>query len=195
MSQSAFSMPTSAWPRTPDGDGAESALIDQARREPAAFGELYRMHHAAIAGYVFRRVGDEHVTEDLVADVFVTALQYLPRFRARGVPLRAWLYRIASNRVNRWVRREWRRMPEPLGGAHQAPTNGEDPEAALARERARRALLEVSPKFQAVLALHYLEGLPVEQVATTLGLRTGTVKSRLSRGRVQMRKRLEPRRM
>jgi RNA polymerase sigma-70 factor (ECF subfamily) len=171
----------------------EAALIARVRREPAAFGELYRRHHGAIARYVHRRVGDGHVTEDLVADVFVSAMQAFERYRHDGVPLRAWLYRIATNRVNCWARRERSRAmkrleTEPVA-AHVAP-----PEETQSRELARTALLTIAPRYQAVLSLHYLEGLSIIEVAATLGCREGTVKSRLHRGREKLRARLRQRR-
>lgn len=171
----------------------EAALMARARRDTAAFAELYRMHHAVIATYIHRRVGDEHVTDDLVSETFINALRYLGTFRSRGLPFRAWLYRIASNRVNRWARRERSHAFRELDETLPAP-DGAGLDEKLARERARAALLTLPPKFQAVLSLHYLEGLPVEDVATALGLRVGTVKSRLSRGRDQLRARLQTRR-
>jgi len=171
----------------------ERDLVERAKTDRRAFAELYRCHQRAIGGYIYRRIGDSHATEDLVADVFTIALQALPRYRQRGLPVRAWLYRIATNRVNRWVRRErYRRFKrlemdcEDVGGASV--------DAGLAREHTRAALLDLAPKFQAVLALHYLEGLPIREVATAIGCRVGTVKSRLARGRDALRQRLQPRR-
>lgn len=172
-----------------DGPDYEAMLIARAQADRNAFGDLYRLHHAVIARYIHRRVGDAHLTEDLVADVFVIAMQSIKRYRQRGVPFRAWLYRVASNRVNRWARRERRKQMQSTNGEVGQLENqdAEQLDQELARERARRALLRLPPKYQAVLALHYLEGMPVSDVATTLGCRVGTVKSRLSRGRDQMR--------
>ena len=171
----------------------ESALIARAKRDPAAFGELYRRHHPAIARYIHRRVGDAHVTEDLVADVFVSALQAFGAYRDNGVPLRAWLYRIATNRVNRWARRERSRAMKRLETESVAATES-PPDENSSRERARTALLTIAPRFQTVLSLHYLEGLSVPEVAAALGCREGTVKSRLHRGREKLRQRLQHRR-
>ncbi|MBU0641101.1 MAG: RNA polymerase sigma factor [Planctomycetes bacterium] len=167
---------------------AEAALIERAKRDRTAFAVLYRHHYSAIAGYLYRRTGDLHATEDLVADVFLSAMQHLPRYRYRGVPFRHWLYRVATNAANRWLRR--RRRPEPLPTDLAAPRSSDVDE----RARAQRALLTLRPKHQAVLSLHYLEGLSVEDVAVVLGCRVGTVKSRLSRARVALRERLQTRR-
>ena len=166
----------------------EPLLIEQARRDREAFAILYRRHYSIVAGYIYRRVGDRHLTEDLVADVFLAALKYLPKYRQRGVPMRAWLYRIACNLVNRWVRRQRKQIAKSLDDLEckvAAQTTEHDTEFA------RLAMLSLSPKFQSVLSLHYLEGMSVEEVASTIGCRVGTVKSRLSRGRDALRAKLK----
>lgn len=170
----------------------ERELILQARREPQAFAVLYRRYYSGIAGYIFRRVGDTHVTEDLVADVFVAALGHLTQYHHRGLPFGTWLYRIATNRVNRWARRERARLVQSL--VIDPPVEPASTDSKARAEHARLSLLALKPKYQAVLALHYLEGMPVTEVARTLGCREGTVKSRLARGREQLRQRLEQRR-
>jgi len=175
-------------------------LVEQAKRDREAFAVLYRRHHALIAGYIYRRVGDTHVTEDLVAEVFLSALRFLPRYRHRGLPLRAWLYRIAANAVNRWVRHERmrirHRLDELAALERNNPTQGRSGETADGpdKEFARVALLSLKPKYQSVLTLHYLEGMSLVDVAAALGCRVGTVKSRLSRGRDALRERLARRR-
>ena len=173
----------------------ERDLVEQAKRDREAFALLYRRYYARIAGYVYRRVGDRHATEDLVAEVFLTMLRYLPKYRHRGTPVRAWIYRIATNAVNRWVRAQRRDLlrhsrSESLSAAAADPGFDEDGRS----EHARRALLSVSPKYQTVLALHYLEGMSVEEVAQAVGCRVGTVKSRLWRGREALREKLLQRR-
>lgn len=173
-----------------DVDG-EQSLIERARHDRRAFAVLYRRHYAAVAGYLYRRTGDVHVTEDLVADVFVSALRAMPRYRQRGRPFRNWLYAIATNAANRWARRRRRWFHEPLND--QTATAAEEDRHHAAGE-AQQALLALSPKHQAVLTLHHVEGLRVEEVAAILGCRVGTVKSRLSRARAQLRARLEKRR-
>ncbi|MDX2200347.1 MAG: RNA polymerase sigma factor [Phycisphaerae bacterium] len=173
---------------------AELRLIAIAQRDPAQFGPLYREHHPAIAGYIYRRVGDSHAADDLVADVFTTALQYLRRYRPQGLPLRAWLYRLASNRVNRWARRERGRAFAQLSCSNVDPASNARQISEDRRATVRAALLTLPTKYQTVIALHYLECLPVSDVATALGCSEGTVKSRLSRGRDHLRRRLESRR-
>jgi RNA polymerase sigma-70 factor (ECF subfamily) len=168
-----------------------TALIERAKHDRDAFAILYRQHYQRVANYLYRRTGDVHATEDLVADVFLTALRYLPRYRQRGLPFRSWLYRIASNAANRWARQR-RKTLRSLEDDVAAALPGRQPAQTdcFDIERAQRLLLELPPRHQTVLALHYLEGLSVQEVAQVIGCRVGTVKSRLSRARDALRGRL-----
>jgi RNA polymerase sigma-70 factor (ECF subfamily) len=176
--------------------GGEAELVARARRDRAAFAELYRSHYPTVARYVHRRTGSVHATEDLVSEVFLTALRTLPRYRYRGVPLRFWLLRIATNAVNRWARRA-RRDPAVSLQASHLEAGGVAVSSAhggIDEEWARRALLSLPPKFQTVLSLHYFEGLAIREMAAVIGCREGTVKSRLARARDALRAKLNGRR-
>ncbi|HZW09604.1 MAG TPA: RNA polymerase sigma factor [Phycisphaerales bacterium] len=175
-----------AWALTPDHAG----LIERARSEPAAFGELYRAHYVAIAGYILRRVGDAHLAEDLAAETFLDAWRGMGRYRHGPVPFRHWLLRIATNRVNRWARRHGRRREIGLVSELDAASPPDRP--ALEDIRAvMAALSRLSMRHQSVLCLHHVEGLSVEQAALVLGCSPGTVKSRLHRAREAMRRELD----
>lgn len=148
------------------------------------FSALYGRHHQEIADYVRRRTGNRHATEDLVADVFVSALQAYPRWRDRGIPIRFWLLRIATHAVNRWARGRRRLRPVRLDDEpaerERSPAN---PDAA----RVTEALLTLPPRRQSVLVLHHVQELGVREIAAILGCREGTVKSRLARARAAFR--------
>ena len=169
----------------------EAELVERARSSADAFARLYRAHHPAIARYIRRRVGDEHVAGDLVAETFLAALSNLHRYRSRGLPFRAWLYRLATSRVNRWSRRRPARAPHAFDESEHASPSGDARDDALA-DLARRALFALPTKYQDTLALHYLEGLSVDAISTALGVRPGTVKARLARGRERLRRKLAP---
>lgn len=178
----------------PPGNDADDPPHHAAAASPCpSFESIYRDHHAAIGGYIFRRTGDTHATDDLLAEVFLSALRAYPRYRDRGVPIRAWLLRIATNAVNRWTRtrRRHRWLTFAGRGITTAPSPiSQEGDAAPDLESAREALLALPPKHQSVLALHYLEGLSVGEVARILNISEGTVKSRLSRARDAMRRQL-----
>ncbi len=172
----------------------ERDLVERARCDRAAFTQLYRRYYDDVTTYVYRRLGDVHATEDVVAEVFLAVMQSLRRYQYRGIPLKAWLYRIATNSVNRWLRRNRRYV---LGHPATAQDGGEavlDPREREDTASAREAMLALSPKHQTVLSLHYFEGLSVEEVASVVGCRVGTVKSRLSRGRESLQRELLRRR-
>lgn len=169
----------------------ERQLVDAARRSPQAFGQLYLQHYQAIARYLLRRTGDRHVTEDLVADVFVSALRRLETFRWRGVTVRLWLYRMATNAANRWCARRRRDLLRSASSEPAAAVDRRDAcETIDDASHLRQRLLRLAPRHQAVLALHYFEGLSIAEIASTLNCRPGTVQSRLARARDALRREL-----
>jgi RNA polymerase sigma-70 factor, ECF subfamily len=161
----------------------EATLIRQAATDPEAFSILFRQHHGHIARYIHRRTGHRAVTEDLTSEVFLTMVRYLPRYRQQGTPLRAWLYRLATNQVNRWARQRTRQQHQLLSDVAEKDQTEQQQEAA----HLRHVLLQVPVHFQNALALHYLEELSVESIASILSCAVGTVKSRLARGRDLLR--------
>lgn len=170
----------------------EAALVEQARRDPQAFALLYRRHYQAVAGYLYRRTGDLHASEDLAAETFIAAFQAMPRHRNTGAPFVHWLLRIATNKATNWSKRR-RSHPglPPLEGAPSAPAGaglveGADVDALL------RALARLPHAQQSAVALHYFEGLGLEHVAAVMRCRVGTVKSRLARARIALRSMLDP---
>ena len=166
----------------------ESERIARARHDPDAFATLYRLHYPFVERYLRRRLGVREIVDDLVAETFLVALESLPKYEDRGAPFRAWLMRLATSRLHRWLRRH-RHAHESLvrepAVAGIAPTEREEE-----RNRVRRALLALPAWQQSVLALHYLEELPVAEIARVLGCRVGTVKSRLARGREALARKL-----
>jgi len=175
----------------PTGEN-EGVLIRRAQsRDHAAFGSLYRSHYPTIAGYLYRRTGDAHCAEDLAAETFLAAFKALPRYRVTAVPFRIWLLRIATNAANRWARERQRLKLTRVAPLKAVVDPAGERRAAL--EEAQAALLALSPEHQAVISLHYLESLSLEEVADVVGCAVGTVKSRLARARDAMREELERR--
>lgn len=162
----------------------EARLINRARTDPEAMAQLFRDHYSRMVRYVSRRTGNAAVTDDLVSEVFLTMVRYLPRYRIGQTPFQAWLYRLATNQVNRWARRQRRYAWQQLQD-YAAPDHVQTDEDETLKVRA--ALLTLPLHYQSALALHYLEEMNVEDVAQVLGCAIGTVKSRLARGRELLR--------
>ncbi|MFT3882117.1 MAG: RNA polymerase sigma factor [Gemmatales bacterium] len=166
---------------------AESSLIAAARHDPEALSQLYRQNHTRIFRYVLRRVGNRTLAEDLVADVFVSMVRYLPRYRISAVPFHAWLYRLATNRVNRWARWQRRRAFREL---RETACPRQDQQQREMADHVRTALLTLPLPFQTTVALHYLEDMSLAEISQVLDCSIGTVKSRLARGRDMLRAQL-----
>src|SRR6266403_5094810 len=92
-------------------EAKERRLIEAAQSDPARFGEVYENYFASVYAYVTRRVRTRDVAEDLTAEVFRKALASLPRFKWRGAPFAAWLFRIASNVIADKLKRGAKEIP------------------------------------------------------------------------------------
>ena len=158
----------------------EAILIEQAKRlDPAAFSTLYKRHVQAIYRYVYYRVGDVEVAEDLVSEVFLKALEGIESFTYIGVPFSSWLYRIARDRVNEYFRRQAKRahlpLDETLVSAKVEPHT--EVEARLQQEKLRLAIARLTEDQQQVVILKFIEGLSNATVAQILGKTEGAGKS------------------
>src|SRR5438552_18342159 len=80
-------------------EAKERRLIEAAQSDPARFSDVYENYVGLVYAYVARRVRNRDEAEDLTAEVFRKALASLPRFKWRGAPFAAWLFRIASNMI------------------------------------------------------------------------------------------------
>ena len=186
---------------------AEQFLERLRRGEAAAFEQLVAERSGEIYALLFRLTSDPEEARDLTQETFLRAFQGIQRFRG-DADLKTWLYRIAINQArNRW--RWWRRrrrdatvsLDAPMGDREQTLGAGlkdhtaVDPEQeVLANEREnqlRGALQSLRSSYREAVILRDVEGLSYEEVAHTLQINIGTVKSRLSRGRLELRRKLE----
>lgn len=90
---------------TEDEIRQEYLILERSKTDPRAFGALYEKYFDRIFNFIYRQTEDEDVTADLCSQAFLNALKNVSRFEYRGVPVSAWLYRIASNEVNKHYRR------------------------------------------------------------------------------------------
>jgi RNA polymerase sigma-70 factor (ECF subfamily) len=180
--------------------GQERALVDSCRSgDPVAFARLVQLHEGMVFSLSARLLGDAEEARDVAQEVFLQVYRQLGRFEGRST-LRTWIYRITVNQCHNrrrfWHRRHRDREEglEAVSAAAATARGGASPyEEARRRERARRvhaALMDLSFERRSVLVLREIEGLTCEEIAETLGIPTGTVKSRLSRAREAMRQRL-----
>jgi RNA polymerase sigma-70 factor (ECF subfamily) len=158
----------------------EPSLIERAKRyDQKAISELYKRHVQSIYRYIYYRVGDVNVAEDLTADVFLRALEGLEGFTYRGIPFSAWLYRIAHARAMDHFRQQAKRELLPLDEGLAATGKGPQAafEAKLDHEELQSAIAQLTTDQQQVIILKFVEELSNAEVARILGKSEGAVKS------------------
>jgi RNA polymerase sigma-70 factor (ECF subfamily) len=175
----------------------EKLLVERARRgDRQAISELYRRHVGVIHRYVYARVGDPAMAEDLTAQVFLKALEGLPDYEPGSTPFVAWLYRIAQARtIDHWRRLERRREVALDAGV---PADDPQPVELLEVEAewstAVDLLAQLSDDQQAVILLRFIGEMSLQDVATTLGKTIGAVKSLQFRALASLTRLLQERR-
>lgn len=166
-------------PVSPTGDPAPS------------WEDVARTHAPRIYRLAYRLTGNAHDAEDLTQEVFVRVYRSLPRYTPGS--FEAWLHRITTNLFLDQVRRRRRvrfdAMPDDaddrLAGSEESPAQQHHDRTL--DDDVQRALDALSPEFRAAVVLSDIEGLTYEEVAAALGVKLGTVRSRLHRGRAQLR--------
>jgi RNA polymerase sigma-70 factor, ECF subfamily len=141
-------------------------------------GEIYDTHAARIFRYIYHRLGDQTLAEDLTSDVFVRYLH------AGKQPdnVSAFLYRIAHNLIVDYLRRNppTQRLEENVPAEYGDPLRSAEIE--MERLLVRRALLRLTPEQQQVIVLKFLEGLSNEEIAHVVGKPVGAIKALQHRG-------------
>jgi RNA polymerase sigma-70 factor (ECF subfamily) len=172
----------------------ESELIDRAKSgDHGAVTQIYERYAAAIYRYIYFRVGEAELAEDLQAEVFLRMLEGIHRYEERGWSISAWLYRIAHDRMVDTLRRRRTRKHVPLdtwGGSCDGPENAIS--AQLDYEEVNRTLNDLTTDQRQVIQLRFLADMSVQEVARTLGRTEGAVKALQHRGLQSLARRLSP---
>lgn len=188
------------------GSSAEANFIERLQAgEAAAFDTLITRHSVDIYALLYRLTEDAEEAADLTQETFLSALKAIKKFRG-DADLKTWLFRIAVNESRnrfRWWKRRSREKTFSLDatiGDSETPIhetfsgntlNPEENALRLEREkRLKKALLELPDIFREAIVLCDIEGLSYDEIAQTLDINLGTVKSRIARGRDELRKKL-----
>jgi RNA polymerase sigma-70 factor (ECF subfamily) len=165
----------------------DTELIELAQGgDVTAVGRLYDAHHQSIFRYVWSRVSDQQLAEDLTGEIFTRMVTKLNGYQPSSVPFRAWLYRIARNLVIDHHRSENGRVPTSLEAAANVPNSSDNPvslvEQILALENILAALTRIDPEQQEVINLRFVAGLSLAETAQTIEKSVPAVKSLQHRG-------------
>lgn len=171
---------------------ADSELIKRAQNgDQAAFAQIYHRYAQPLYRYIYFRVGDADLAEDLRAEVFLRVFESLDRYEDRGWPLSAWLYRIARDRTVDVIRRSRLRQTvslESWSGACEGPDH--EVVTRLDCEELRRHLCDLTDDQRQVIYLRFMADLSIQEVAQRLGRSEGAVKALQHRGLQSLARRL-----
>lgn len=170
-------------------------LARAAQGDQEAFGLLYERYVERIFNYIYYRTGNTYDAEDLTARVFYRAMRHIGNYHDRGLPLSAWLYRIAHNLVANWHRDNSRRKEIPLDEVIFGYHEGDHPEYELLQSEARERLLgvirDLPPERQQLLILKFVEDISNAEIGQIMGRTEGAVKSLYHRTLLAMRDEFE----
>jgi RNA polymerase sigma factor (sigma-70 family) len=158
---------------------------------PPTWDEVVREHSGRVYRLAFRLTGNRHDAEDLTQEVFVRVFRSLSRYTPGT--FEGWLHRITTNLFLDMARRRQRIRFEGLGEDAADRLRGREPTPERVFEErsldadVQAALDALAPEYRAAVVLCDIEGLSYEEIAATLGVKLGTVRSRIHRGRAQLR--------
>ncbi len=205
-------MDPSATPRggAPHGAGTRlpDALVEAARKgRPGAFEAIVRAHQDRVYAFCSRMLSDREEALDAAQDVFLSAYRNLEGFRG-DASLSTWLLKIAANRCLNAIRKRVTRAGKETSFSGMSGDGGDEPSFdprgrdedrpdRIVEERELgaillRALDRIDPESRSLVLLSDVEGLSYEELADAAGLPLGTVKSKLHRARMALRKLLAP---
>lgn len=178
------------------------ALVTRCREgDGEAFDQIFNMFRGPLYSYLARTTRDRHLAEDLLQDTFLRMVEHLDRYEESG-KFKAWLFRIAANRVRDWARR--RSRSERVGGASRG--DDEDgttvvdrpveapPEAAVIHQEAvdqlEVHLTALETDEREVLVLRHYSGLSFREIADIMDAPLGTVLARGHRALGKLRERM-----
>ncbi len=175
----------------------ESALIELAKTDSDAFGQLYERYYDKIFNYVYYRTSNVADAEDLTAKIFMRAMKHIGRYENKGVPFSAWLYRIAHNLVANWHRDNSRRQIISIDDIVHWRVTEDSPEFATQLMEDKEALLASVRRLpadrQELLILKFVERLPNAEIGEIMGRSEGAIKSLYHRTLLSLREDFEQR--
>lgn len=158
--------------------------VEAAQKNPERFNVLYDKYYKQIFLFVFRRIGSEELTADITSHVFLIALSNIKKYKSRGVPFSAWLFRIAVNGVNEYFRKskkertisiEEAEIDQILQEPHLNMHNNEDEKLLL------KALSHLNAYDIQFIEMRFFEKRPFAEIADILDMTENNAKTKMYR--------------
>jgi len=173
--------------------------VEAARRDVRAFESLYRKYVAHIYSLALYETRDPHAAEDVTEQVFLRALDGLPRFREQGQgeqsTFKVWLYTIARHVIANERRTRRRRPVDAIEAALEVHAPDDPAAAAVSRleaQRAWQAVRALPPEHRRAVELRFVHELSVQEIGRIMGRSEGAVRVLIHRALRSVRRRLEP---
>lgn len=173
----------------------EKQLLEKIKENPRLFGQIFDAYYKPIFNYIFHRVADYDLSRDISADTFLKAYLHIHGFKWKGVSMLTWLYRIATNEINCYYRKNnGTKLSLDLLDSqadilfefddYQTEKQLIENELKLNEDfvRVQRSLKKLNTKYQEVLSLRFFEKKSLKEISEILDKKEGTIKSLLSRG-------------
>jgi len=171
---------------------SQRELIAQARRDPQAFARLYRRHYDGVFRYCVHRLFDRTAAEDVTSTIFLKIVEKFHRFEGDEKAFSHWLYRIATNTINTYLRKSVQRK-KLLQGLTERAAVCRNPSGAVLSGRAEKmallsqAMLTLKPRYQTIITLRFFESLKYGDIAGIIGGSEATARSRTARALAKLR--------
>ena len=174
--------------RTEDDD-----LVLEARTQAHALGRLYELYYERIFRFCVHRLFNKEIAEDVTSTVFLEVARGIRTFKGRTVQdFRNWLYAIAANQANAYIRKTSRRKKLLKEAADLiSAAKGTDKSSEPDWPRIYEAILKLKPQHQTIVTLRFFENLKYEQLAKILNVKEATVRVTLHRILNELRKHLQ----
>ena len=170
----------------------EDQLVERAKVDADAFGELYDHYFAQIYRFVYSRLRDQDLAEDVTSEVFFKALRAIGRYRPSGHPFSAWLYQISVNAIADHYRSK--RPEADLDDAVEVRDKAQPVDERIAqRDEAARiwaAIDALPPQQRTAMTLKLGEDMKLAQIGEIMGKSEGAVKLLIHRGMIGVRQKL-----
>ncbi len=179
---------------TTTDDSTDDSTLETAAWTPPTWEEIVQQHSARVYRLAYRLTGNPHDAEDLTHDVFIRVFRSLNSYTPGT--FEGWLHRITTNvfldKMRRKQRIRFDALPEDAASrmASREPGPAQTFDDTHFDDDVQKALDALPPDFRAAVVLCDIEGLSYEEIAATLGVKLGTVRSRIHRGRAQLREAL-----
>ncbi|MCZ6901183.1 MAG: sigma-70 family RNA polymerase sigma factor [Bacteroidetes bacterium] len=167
----------------------EKKWIAAAKQNPKNFSPLYDKHFEVIFNYIYRRTGEESLTSDLTSQTFLKALQNLKKYQFKGIPFSAWLFKIASNEINKYYNSTKKRVKFSLEESRFREILEETTEKydENIKNKMIKALEDLPSDMLLALEFRYFEEKSFKEIAYILDVSESGAKMRIYRALEKLR--------